>query len=39
MVDLPRGNEPFTGAINPTVAGSTPVKPTITYPPAGAPTS
>ncbi|MHA7652464.1 arylsulfatase [Mycobacterium sp. ML4] len=37
MVDLPRTAEPFTGVINPSIADSTPVKPTITYPPADAP--
>ncbi|WP_205873105.1 arylsulfatase [Mycobacterium camsae] len=37
MVDLPRTAGPFAGVINPSVADSTPVKPTITYPPEGAP--
>ncbi|CAM4343860.1 Arylsulfatase [Mycobacterium basiliense] len=37
MVDLPREDQPFTGVINPAVADSIPVKPSITYPPAGAP--
>ncbi|KAA1249995.1 arylsulfatase [Mycobacterium simiae] len=37
MVDLPRGTAEFTGIINPTATDATPVKPTITYPPAGAP--
>ncbi|RUP01227.1 MAG: arylsulfatase [Mycobacterium sp.] len=37
MVDLPRIAEPFTGVISPSVAEYTPVKPTITYPPQGAP--
>ncbi len=37
MVDLPRGDERFAGVINPSVADSTPVTPSIVYPPAGAP--
>ena len=37
MVDLPRGEERFTGAIHPSAADSIPVKPSIAYPPTGAP--
>ena len=37
MVDLPRGEERFAGAIHPSSADSIPVKPSITYPPTGAP--
>ena len=37
MVDLPPGDQPFTGVIRPSVADSTPVTPSITHPPAGAP--
>lgn len=37
MVDPPRTAEPFAGVIRPSAAESTPVKPTITYPPEGAP--
>ncbi|WP_373190969.1 arylsulfatase [Mycobacterium marinum] len=37
MVDLPRNEQPFGGVINPVVADSTPVTPSIDYPPDGAP--
>ena len=37
MVDLPPAEQPFGGVVNPLATDSTPVKPTITYPPAGAP--
>ncbi len=37
MTDLPHAEEPFTGVINPLVKDSTPAKPSIDYPPAGAP--
>ncbi|MBY0443170.1 MAG: arylsulfatase [Mycobacteriaceae bacterium] len=37
MVELPRKEEPFSGVIGPTAAGSVSVAPSITYPPAGAP--
>jgi arylsulfatase A-like enzyme len=37
MIDLPRGDERFTGVINPSLEDSTPVTPSIAYPPAGAP--
>ncbi len=37
MVDLPRPEERFGGVINPSAADSTPVKPSIAYPPPGAP--
>ena len=37
VVDLPRCDEGFAGVINPSVADSTAVKPSISYPPASAP--
>ncbi len=37
MVDLPRADERFSGSISPSLADSTPIKPSITYPPTGAP--
>ena len=37
MTELPHAEEPFTGVINPLVKDSTPAKPSIDYPPAGAP--
>jgi len=37
MVDLPRGDEPFAGVANPSVADSTAVQPSISCPPPGAP--
>ena len=37
MVDLPRGDEPFAGIANPSVADSTAVQPSISCPPPGAP--
>ncbi|MCH9734831.1 MAG: arylsulfatase [Actinomycetia bacterium] len=37
MVDLPRSTDQFAGVINPSVTESSPVKPTIAYPPSGAP--
>jgi arylsulfatase A-like enzyme len=37
MVDLPPADPPFGGVINPFAKDSTPVKPSITYPPTGAP--
>ncbi|QUR67680.1 arylsulfatase [Mycobacterium spongiae] len=37
MVDLPHGEQPFAGVMNPSVADSTPVKPSIVSPPPGAP--
>ena len=37
MVELPREEERFTGVINPSAADSTPVRPSITYPPPDAP--
>src|SRR5437868_5367886 len=37
MADLPPADERFGGVINPSAADSTPVKPSIVYPPDGAP--
>ena len=37
MVDLPHPDEPFAGVINPLARDSTPARPAITSPPAGAP--
>lgn len=37
MVDLPHPDPPFTGVIKPLATDSTPAKPAIAYPPAGAP--
>src|SRR5208283_4484955 len=37
MVDLPREDKRFDGTINPSASDSTPVKPSIAYPPPGAP--
>ena len=37
MVDLPPADAPFDGVINPLAQDSTPVRPSITHPPAGAP--
>ena len=37
MTDLPHAEEPFAGVINPLAKDSTPAKPSIHYPPAGAP--
>ena len=37
MVDLPHPDEPFAGVINPLARDSTPARPAITNPPAGAP--
>lgn len=37
MVDLPHADPPFGGIVNPNLADSTPVRPSIPYPPAGAP--
>jgi len=37
MPELPHAEEPFRGVINPLAKDSTPAKPTIGYPPAGAP--
>ncbi|SPM41951.1 Arylsulfatase A or related enzyme [Mycobacterium numidiamassiliense] len=37
MVELPRGAEEFGGVINPLLPDSTPVRPSIDYPPSGAP--
>ena len=37
MVDLPHADDRFAGTISPSVADSTPIKPSITYPPTGAP--
>jgi len=37
MVDIPRNDERFSGVVNPSVADSTAVKPSIAHPPVGAP--